>query len=61
MMDASGSFAERMEWRGMFLTVTADLVYYFLQSGINPTALSNRMSGDVSIGTGVLKTFGEKA
>jgi len=61
MLDADGARARKIQWRGMYLTVAANINYMYLMSGVGPTSLSNRMGGDVSIGAGILQGYGEEA
>ena len=61
VMNADELHARRIEWRGIYLTVAANIQYFYLMSGVGPTSLSNRMGGDVSIGSGILQGYGEEA
>jgi hypothetical protein len=61
VMNADEEHVRRIEWRGIYLTVAANIQYYYLMSGIGPTSISNRYGGDVSVGSGILQGYGEKA
>ena len=61
LLNADAQHARRIEWRGVYLTVAATINYFYLQSGVNPTSISNRMGGDVSVGSGILQGYGEAA
>jgi len=61
VLNADEEHARRIEWRGIYLTVAANIQYYYLMSGIGPTSISNRCGGDVSIGSGILQGYGESA
>lgn len=61
VMNADERHVRRIEWRGIYLTVAANIQYYYLMSGIGPTSISNRYGGDVSVGSGILQGYGEKA
>jgi len=60
MLVADAKHARDIEWRGIYLTVAANIQYYYLMTGIGPTSLCNRMGGDVSIGSGILQGYGEE-
>lgn len=60
VMNADEEHARRIEWRGIYLTVAANIQYFYLMSGVGPTSISNRDGGDVSVGSGILQGYGEK-
>jgi hypothetical protein len=60
VMSADEKHVRRIEWRGIYLTVAANIQYYYLMSGVGPTSISNRCGGDVSVGSGILQGYGEK-
>ncbi len=59
VMNSDAEHARRIEWRGLYLTVAANIMFFYLMSGVGPTSISNRMGGDVSVGTGILQGYGE--
>jgi hypothetical protein len=61
MFTADAKHAKSVEWRGIYLTVAANIQYFYLMSGVGPTSISNRMGGDVSIGAGILQGYGEES
>jgi len=60
VMNADAAHARSIEWRSVFLTVSANIMYFYLMSGVGPTSISNRLGGDVSIGSGILQGYGEE-
>lgn len=61
LLEADAAHARTIEWRGVYLTVAAEIQYWYLMSAVGPTSLCNRMGGDVSIGAGILQVAGEDA
>ncbi len=59
VMNADAEHARTIEWRCTYLTVAANIMYFYLMSGVGPTSISNRLGGDVSIGSGILQGYGE--
>lgn len=59
MFEADSQHVKNIEWRSLYLTIAADIMYYYLMSGINPTGHANSKQAEVGIGAGILQGFGE--
>jgi len=59
-LEANGQHAEQVVWDGLYITVTADVQYWYLMSALNPTSLCNRLQADVGIGAGILQGWGKE-
>jgi hypothetical protein len=60
LLEADADHALEIEWKGIYLTVSAEIQYWYLQSALNPTSLCNRLQADVGIGAGILQGWGEE-
>jgi len=61
LLEADSHNARRIEWRGIYLTVAAEIQYWYLMSAVAPTSLCNRMGGDVSVGAAIRQIAGPDA
>jgi len=61
LLEADAQHAEEITWEGLYVSVAADIQYWYLMSALNPTSLCNRLQADVGIGSGILQGYGTAA
>jgi len=59
-LEADSNTARHISWNGIYLSVAADIQYWYLMSALNPTSLCNRLQADVGIGCGILQGWGDE-